>query len=92
MLKNFQQAKTFDMNFPSSAQESNRFYNNADSFSMAFDNAWKKLFEEENEISTSKEERVKTILSKIEDHPFLKESPEKAQEIAYFRIRLLKLK
>ena len=80
------------MNFPSIDQESNRFYNNADSFSMAFDNAWGKHLEEANEISTSKEEKIKIILAKIKDHPFLKENPEKAQEIAHFRIRLLNLK
>ena len=80
------------MYLESSSRDHDRLYNNPDSFAMSFDSAWKILDKENDETFKSKEDKKIAILSKIKDHPFLKESPQKAEEIADFRIRLLKLK
>lgn len=69
-----------------------RLFNNADSFAMAFDNAWKKLAQDSEFKTLNIEERIAKILeSKIEDHPFLLDSPEQALQVAQFRVRLLGL-
>ncbi len=66
-------------------------YNNADSFSMAFDEAWKS--NQVNKLgSINKEEKLKLVLESIKDHPFLIESKKEAELVANFRIRLLDLK
>ncbi len=70
---------------------SNKIYNNADSFSMAFDEAWKTNNSQE-EVAQSKEDKLEKILNIVKDHPFLKNSPNEARRVANFRIRLLKLK
>tara|TARA_B100001964_G_scaffold42200_1_gene46716 strand:- start:90 stop:269 length:180 start_codon:yes stop_codon:yes gene_type:complete len=58
---------------------------------MVFDEAWKNYqFEEaNNEFST--DEKLKRVLERIKDHPFLIDSPSIALEVAQFRIRLLNL-
>ncbi len=65
-------------------------YNNADSFAMAFDEAWKDCTLG-NDQDTNLEERIKITLEKIKTHPFLIENPIKSKEIALFRIKLLGL-
>ncbi len=65
-------------------------YNNADSFSMAFDEAWKKQ-QSRTKQSVNKEERLKEVLSVIQDHPFLVNSYSEAMQVAEFRIKLLGL-
>ena len=79
------------MSFSAESQGGDGSYNNADSFAMAFDDAWKSYSSKKNQPPTSKEDKITLILNKIKDHPFLKSSPEKAKEIAIFRLRLLKL-
>ncbi|WP_320668250.1 hypothetical protein [Prochlorococcus sp. MIT 1307] len=79
------------MAFTSSNQGNDRYYNNADSFAMAFDDKWKSFSSQPNKSVTSKEEKIKIILSEIKDHPFLNEYPREAKKIAEFRLRLLKL-
>ncbi len=69
---------------------SNKVYDNADSFSMAFDEAWRKDQTPE-QIILNKNEKLERILSNIKDHPFLINSPIEARKVAEFRIRLLKL-
>ena len=65
-------------------------YNNADSFAMAFDAAWKDCALENNkEINI--EERIKITFEKIKDHPFLIKNPIESKNIALFRIKLLGL-
>ena len=65
-------------------------YNNADSFAMAFDSAWKDCtFGNDENINS--EEKIKITFKKIKDHPFLIKNPIQSKEIAIFRIKLLGL-
>ncbi|WP_269622385.1 hypothetical protein [Prochlorococcus marinus] len=65
-------------------------YNNADSFAMIFDEEWKREELIGNKKLT-KEEKIKKIIEKNKDHPFIKSSPSKAISVAKFRLRLLNL-
>ena len=65
-------------------------YNNADSFAMAFDAAWKNSsLEKSKELGI--EDRIKLIFEQIKTHPFLVENPIQSKNIALFRIKLLGL-
>tara|TARA_Y100001968_G_scaffold327607_1_gene372986 strand:- start:1880 stop:2110 length:231 start_codon:yes stop_codon:yes gene_type:complete len=75
------------MNLDSSNENS---YNNADSFAMAFDTAWRKSFTE-NDKDKNIEEKIKKTFEKIETHPFLIDNPIQSKNIALFRIKLLGL-
>ena len=57
-----------------------KFYDNADSFAMSFDQEWEKI---ECEDSRLKIDKVFKILS---DHPFLISNPENARKLVEFRI------
>ena len=71
---------------------SDNLYNNADSFAMAFDTAWKEsILEKDKDNENSIEERVEITLKKLKNHPFLIENPIRSKEIAFFRIKLLGL-
>ena len=61
-----------------------RFFNNADSFAMAFDDEW-------NDLNIKdKSKKIKKILEILSDHPYVISNPKRAEEIANFRIRFLK--
>ena len=60
-----------------------KLYNNADSFSMAFDEEWGKIKCED------KNEKIKKVLELLSDHPFVISNPEMVEKIANFRINLL---
>ncbi len=75
------------MNLDTSNENS---YNNADSFAMAFDSAWKKNITE-NDKDKKIEERINITFEKIKNHPFLIENPTQSRRIALFRIKLLGL-
>ena len=60
-----------------------KLYNNADSFSMAFDEEWEKIKCED------KNKKIKKIIEVLNDHPFVVSNPEMAVKIANFRINLL---
>tara|TARA_Y100001968_G_scaffold294768_1_gene301611 strand:- start:375 stop:605 length:231 start_codon:yes stop_codon:yes gene_type:complete len=65
-------------------------YNNADSFAMAFDEAWKICgLENNNDINI--DEKIKITFEHIKTHPFLVENPKKSKDLALFRIKLLGL-
>ena len=69
-----------------------RLFNNADSFAMAFDDAWKRLLADQNFKNLSTDDKISLIFeSHIEHHPFLLENPDQALQVANFRIRLLDL-
>ena len=65
-------------------------YNNADSFAMAFDAAWKNC-DLENDKDIKIEEKIQITFEKIKTHPFLIENPIQSKKIAFFRIKLLGL-
>ena len=75
------------MNLENSNENS---YNNADSFSMAFDSAWKSCdFKKDKSLNI--EEKIQLTFDKIKTHPFLIENPIESKNIAFFRIKLLGL-
>ena len=65
-------------------------YNNADSFAMAFDAAWKDC-DFKNDIDKKIDEKILISFEKIKTHPFLIQNPIQAKDIALFRIKLLGL-
>ena len=65
-------------------------YNNADSFSMAFDAAWNDS-DLENKKNLKIEDRIEITFEKLKTHPFLIENPIQSRNIALFRIKLLGL-
>ena len=71
-------------------QDQNSSYNNADSFAMIFDEAWKKKeFQIEDKFTI--EEKIEKIIEENKDHPFIKSSRSQAVNVAKFRLRLLQL-
>ena len=60
-----------------------KLYNNADSFSMAFDEEWEKIECED------KSKKIKKVIEVLSEHPFVISNPEMAVKIAHFRINLL---
>ena len=60
-----------------------KVYNNADSFSMSFDEEWEKIKCED------KSEKIKIVIEVLSEHPFVISNPELAVKIADFRINLL---
>lgn len=69
-------------------EKGDRLFNNADSFAMIFDEAWKNYQPEKDNHELSTDEKLKMVLERIKDHPFLIDSPSIALEVAQFRIRL----
>jgi len=65
-------------------------YNNADSFAIAFDEAWKDS-DQENDKDLDIEKKIQITFEKIKDHPFLVKNPIQSKNIAIFRIKLLRL-
>ena len=60
-----------------------KLYNNADSFSMAFDEEWEKI------KCDDKSKKIKKVIQLLSEHPFVISNPEMAEKIAKFRINLL---
>ena len=65
-------------------------YNNADSFAMAFDTAWKDC-DLGNNKDIKIDEKIEIAFEKIKNHPFLISNPIQSKNIALFRIKLLGL-
>ena len=65
-------------------------YNNADSFAIAFDEAWNCCDLGENKDLTI-DEKILIAFEKITNHPFLISNPIQSKNIARFRIKLLGL-
>ncbi len=79
------------MSFLSKNPDTDQVFNNADSFSMAFDTAWKAMDFNSNDQLITKEDKIDKILESLKGHPYLDAFPQEAKQIAYFRIRLLNL-
>tara|TARA_Y100000589_G_scaffold1572_1_gene1443 strand:+ start:199 stop:402 length:204 start_codon:yes stop_codon:yes gene_type:complete len=60
-----------------------RTFNNADSFSMSFDEEWQK-FECDDESL-----KIKKVIELLSEHPFVQSNPDLALNIANFRIKSL---
>tara|TARA_Y100000589_G_scaffold110146_1_gene104666 strand:- start:973 stop:1173 length:201 start_codon:yes stop_codon:yes gene_type:complete len=60
-----------------------KVYNNADSFSMAFDEEWERI------KCDDKSKKIKKVIEVLNEHPFVISNPEMAVKIANFRINLL---
>ena len=65
-------------------------YNNADSFAIAFDTAWKDC-DLGNNKDIKIDEKIAIAFEKIKNHPFLISNPNQSKDIALFRIKLLGL-
>ena len=61
-----------------------KLYNNADSFSMSFDEEWQKVKCEDLN------EKIDMVIELLNDHPFVASNIDKARKIAKFRIFSLK--
>ncbi len=69
---------------------SENLYNNADSFAMAFDAAWKDC-DLGNNKDLKIDKKIEVAFEKIKNHPFLIDNPIQSKNIAIFRIKLLGL-
>ena len=61
-----------------------KFYNNADSFAMSFDEEWEKLSCHDIKM------KIEKIIDILSEHPFVISNPLQAKNIAEFRIYSLK--
>tara|TARA_A100001388_G_C28517173_1_gene379159 strand:+ start:405 stop:608 length:204 start_codon:yes stop_codon:yes gene_type:complete len=61
-----------------------KVYDNADSFAIEFDEAWKNIDCKDLRLKIDK------VLDFLSDHPFFVSNPENARKIAEFRIFSLK--
>jgi len=61
-----------------------KFYDNADSFAMSFDEEWINVDCEDSRLKIDK------VLEALSEHPFLVSNPKHARKIAEFRIFSLK--
>ena len=59
-------------------------YNNADSFSISFDEEWQKI------DCTDMAQKIDKVIDILSDHPFVISNLENARKIADFRIYSLK--
>ena len=61
-----------------------KLYDNADSFSISFDEEWENIDCDDIRLKIDK------VFKLLSDHPFLKSNPENARKMAEFRIFSLK--
>ena len=69
----------------------NQVFNNADSYAQAFDEAWREHEHRTPDHGLSLQDKVALIRAQLMDHPFQQNQPERAEEVAAFRVRLLGL-
>jgi hypothetical protein len=79
------------MRSPRPEASSNQLFDNADSFGMVFDAAWKRHTTQHPGHAMASTEKIGLILTSCADHPFMVSSPAMARQVAEFRIRLLGL-
>lgn len=72
-------------------EEGPQVFNNADSFGQAFDAAWKRHTSLTAAATANREELLAKVMESLADHPFFQSAPERAHQVAAFRIRLLGL-
>jgi hypothetical protein len=69
----------------------NQVFNNADSYAQAFDEAWQDHEQRNPGLSLNVQEKLVLIQEQLQDHPFQQNQPQRAAEVAAFRVRLLGL-
>jgi hypothetical protein len=69
----------------------NQVFNNADSYAQAFDEAWKEHERLQPGPPPSLDDKLQWIQQRLQDHPFQQNQPQRATEVAAFRVRLLGL-
>jgi hypothetical protein len=69
----------------------NQVFNNADSYAQAFDEAWQEHERRNPSHSMSVDDKVAWIQEQLHEHPFQLNQPQRAAEVAAFRVRLLGL-
>lgn len=69
----------------------NQVFNNADSYAQAFDEAWQEHQRRNPSHTLSVGEKVAWIQEQLHEHPFQLNQPQRAAEVAAFRVRLLGL-
>ncbi len=79
------------MRSPRPEASSSQLFDNADSFGMVFDAAWKRHTTQNPDHAMASTEKIGLILASCTDHPFMVSSPAMARQVAEFRIRLLGL-
>ena len=79
------------MRSPRPEASSNQLFDNADSFGMVFDEAWKRHTNQNPGHAMASTEKIRLILASCADHPFMVSNPAMARQVAEFRIRLLGL-
>ncbi len=70
---------------------SSQLFDNADSFAMVFDEAWKRHSFDQPNHGLSTEAKLELMLEQVGEHPFALSSPGTARRVALFRTRLLGL-
>jgi hypothetical protein len=66
-------------------------FNNPDSFAQVFDATWMELCRQPDWADADLARRVELVLERLGDHPFLRQNPDMARQVAHFRVRLLRL-
>lgn len=66
------------------APEADQQFGNADSFAMAFDEAWRL----QARAPLNREEVFAMVLEQLAEHPFFRKDPTRAREVGEFRLRL----
>ncbi|MFN9989433.1 MAG: hypothetical protein ACK549_04175 [Cyanobacteriota bacterium] len=72
----------------SNAAESDRQFCNADSFAIAFDEAWRLQNSQGHAQAPSRSELLELILAQVAQHPFAQMDAARAREVGEFRLRL----
>ncbi|CAK6691306.1 hypothetical protein KBZ18_15705 [Synechococcus sp. Cruz-9H2] len=67
----------------------NQQFSNADSYGMAFDEAWERIGSLDPADSGAREAALQGVISALSDHPFALSQPELVRQVAEFRLRLL---
>jgi hypothetical protein len=70
-------------------RSTSQLFDNADSFAMVFDEAWKRHSFEHPNHGLSVDQKLEQILAQVSEHPFALSSPETSRQVAQFRTRLL---
>ncbi len=69
----------------------NQVFNNADSYAQAFDEAWQEYDRLNPDHTLDTNAKLPLVQDQLQQHPFQQNQPERAAEVAAFRVRLLGL-